>query len=403
MRLPSTALLALALSLNVPTLAQDPPKKVPAPAQEVETPPIPADTEIVTTESGLKYSGLKEGDGSIRPAMGDRVRVHYTGWLTDGTVFDSSRQRGEPTEFALGSVIPGWNEGLKLMSPGARYKFTIPADLAYGEKGNAPVIPAGATLIFDVELLAVVAHSMPFIPWQDEGANAVEDSPVRYRVLSAGKGAEAGDFDLLLARFGFWSEKGELIFSDVLMGRELLVSPQQPPIPFLGSLLPVLSDGAHLIVKLPKEELPQLAQSPTYAQAEFLVAQFQVMVTMKFDKPEFTLPPDEELTTTASGLRYKILREGCAGRPTPRNRVAAHYAGWLTDGKGFDASYDRGQPLQGSLMGLVKGWQEGMCLIGRGGKILLVVPPELGYGAQDKGTIPPNSTLVFVVELIDFG
>ena len=90
------------------------------------TPEIPADTEKVTTTSGLVYSVLQEGDGSASPVFGDRVKVHYSGWLTNGTLFDSSRQRGEPAEFAVGRVIEGWNEALGLMSPGSRLKLTIP-------------------------------------------------------------------------------------------------------------------------------------------------------------------------------------------------------------------------------------------------------------------------------------
>ena len=132
--------------------------------------------------------------------------------------------------------------------------------------------------------------------------------------------------------------------------------------------------------------------------------QFRFAAASTLEKPEFVLPPDEELITTESGLKYKVLREGCARTPDLSNTVLAHYAGWLTNGNGFDASYDRGsQPSRFPLGNLIKGWQEGMQLMGRGAKFLFVVPPDLGYGSADKGNIPPNSTLVFVVELIDFG
>lgn len=108
---------------------------------------------IETTDSGLQYEVLEEGDGP-KPKASDSVTVHYTGELINGDVFDSSRERGEPVTFQLSQVIPGWTEGLQLMEEGARYKLYIPADLAYGPGGNRSIGP-NETLVFDVELLEV--------------------------------------------------------------------------------------------------------------------------------------------------------------------------------------------------------------------------------------------------------
>ena len=105
------------------------------------------------TKSGLKYVVVREGDGKKHPKYGQAVTVHYEGFLLDGTRFDSSIVRGEPATFALGQVIEGWNEGLQLMSKGAKYTFIIPSELGYGTQGFPGVIPPNATLIFDVELL----------------------------------------------------------------------------------------------------------------------------------------------------------------------------------------------------------------------------------------------------------
>jgi len=109
---------------------------------------------VVQTQSGLQYMVLKEGTGA-KPGAEDTVTVHYTGKLLDGTVFDSSVERGEPTSFPLNAVIPGWTEGLQLMSEGAKYRLFIPSELAYGSKGAGDKILPNATLIFDVELIKV--------------------------------------------------------------------------------------------------------------------------------------------------------------------------------------------------------------------------------------------------------
>ncbi|MEE4001452.1 FKBP-type peptidyl-prolyl cis-trans isomerase [Tenacibaculum sp. FZY0031] len=109
---------------------------------------------VKTTESGLQYLVLKEGEGEA-PTANSRVKVHYHGTLIDGTVFDSSVERGEPTEFGVGQVIKGWTEGLQLMKPGAKYKFFIPQELAYGAQQRGQHIKPFSALVFEVELLEV--------------------------------------------------------------------------------------------------------------------------------------------------------------------------------------------------------------------------------------------------------
>ncbi|MDP4278510.1 MAG: FKBP-type peptidyl-prolyl cis-trans isomerase [Bacteroidota bacterium] len=114
---------------------------------------------VVTTASGLQYEILKQGNGP-KPSDTSIVRVNYNGTLIDGTVFDSSIQRGTPAQFPLNQVIKGWSEGIKLMSVGSKYKFWIPADLAYGEQGGGKIKP-GSMLIFEVDLLGIGGSNAP--------------------------------------------------------------------------------------------------------------------------------------------------------------------------------------------------------------------------------------------------
>jgi FKBP-type peptidyl-prolyl cis-trans isomerase FklB len=111
---------------------------------------------VITTDSGLQYEVLTSGEGEI-PTAASTVRTHYHGTLIDGTVFDSSYDRGEPTEFPVGGVIAGWTEALQMMNVGSKWRLTVPYELAYGEQGAGGVIGPFATLIFDIELLDIVS------------------------------------------------------------------------------------------------------------------------------------------------------------------------------------------------------------------------------------------------------
>jgi len=125
---------------------------IPAPPS-VEGPP----QEAERSESGLAWIVLEPGDGETFPTPTDMVRVHYTGWQTDGTMFDSSVARGQPAEFPVGGVIQGWVEGLQLMSEGEQRRFWIPSELAYGDPASRPGAPAGM-LVFDVHLIEVLGR-----------------------------------------------------------------------------------------------------------------------------------------------------------------------------------------------------------------------------------------------------
>lgn len=111
--------------------------------------------EVTTTASGLQYEVLEEGNGGDKPALTDTVVTHYHGTFVDGTVFDSSVQRGEPAEFGVNQVIPGWTEALQLMSPGDKWRIACPPQLAYGEQGAGDAIPPNTALVFEIHLIEV--------------------------------------------------------------------------------------------------------------------------------------------------------------------------------------------------------------------------------------------------------
>jgi FKBP-type peptidyl-prolyl cis-trans isomerase len=262
--------IALAAALTTTVAAQQPPAFAPLPAPaNVAKPPA----EAAKTASGLASIVLQAGTGKAKPGPTDLVTVHYTGWTTDGKMFDSSLARNAPSSFPVDKVIKGWGEGVQLMVVGEKRRFWIPKEIAYN---GMPGRPAGM-LVFDIELL-------DFAP-----------------------------------------------------------SPSTPP-------------------------------------------------------PDVAAPPKDALRT-ASGLAYKSLRPGKGTtHPTAANTVTVHYTGWTTDGKMFDTSLDKGQPISFGLGDVISGWTEGLQLMTAGQKMRFWIPEKLAY----KGERPPRGMLVFDVELISY-
>lgn len=255
-----------------------------------------SDSGLKEATPGVKYRDVKEGTGDPCPP-GAAVTMHYTGWKTDGEVFDSTREgpkaKNQPANFKLAGLIKGWQEGIPGMKKGGIRKLVVAPDKAYGTQGGHAL--AGQTLIFEVELVDFTPGAPP-------------------------------------------------------------PRPRRSPIP---TDLTKLSDGTE-----PGADDPGL-------------------------KPIGT-----------GGLKYRDLKVGdgpeCSEGATP----IMDYIGWLTTGgQPFDTSF-KASPLDMSLRRLIKGWQQGVPGMRVGGIRKLVIPSDLGYGSEGQGSIPPNATLVFEVELL---
>ena len=231
----SAALLALALS--TPVLAQSAMPETPSDVQAA-----PADS--TKTASGLATKVLQAGKGEKKPAAADTVTVHYSGWTTDGKLFDSSVKRGQPTSFPLNGVIKGWTEGLQLMVEGEKRRFWIPAGLAYGENpgGGRP----GGLLVFDVELLAI--KQAPESPKTPEDVAAAPESAektasgIASRVLAKGTGSiHPKATDQVKVHYSGWTTDGKLFDSSVTRN-EAIVFP-------LNGVIAGWTEGVQLMVE----------------------------------------------------------------------------------------------------------------------------------------------------------
>ena len=391
---------AFALSIGYPSLVTFAADKKPT-----ELGPVDKDApkEFTTTKSGLKYRILRKADGA-KPRESSTVKVHYKGTLDNGKVFDSSYERGEPIEFPLSGVIKGWTEGMQYVAEGGMIELEIPHQLGYGERGAPPDIPGKSTLHFIVELLEI---QKPIEPGAVD-ANAPEEftetkSGLKYRVRRKSDGVKPKATSTVKVHYKGWLDGGK-VFDSSYDRREPVEFPLNRVIKGWGEGMQLIGQGGMIELEIPFElaygESGRPPVIPPKETLHFIVELLEVQLPAEPGAVDKDAP--EKFTTTKSGLKYRIRRKSDGEKPTDESTVKVHYKGWLDNGKTFDSSYDRGQPIQFPLSGVIKGWTEGMQLIGKGGMIELEIPYDLAYGEEGRPpTIPEKATLHFIIELLE--
>jgi FKBP-type peptidyl-prolyl cis-trans isomerase len=382
--------------------------KTPETPQDVAA--APSDAEV--TDSGLASKVQQAGNGSQKPGPRDTVEVHYSGWTTDGKMFDSSEARGEKISFPLNGVIPGWTEGLQHMVVGEKRRFWIPAELAYGETPSSPGAPSG-NLTFDVELFSIeTAPEAPAPPEITPPADAEKsDTGLASKVLEAGDGgAKPGPSDMVAAHFTGWLEDGTLLESTVMNGKPAQFKLDQVSIKGWVEGLQLMTKGEKRRFWIPAA-IGFGENPPPGAPKGDLIFDFELLEFQEGPKSaEPIAAPDDvaaspaDAEKTGSGLSSKVLSAGAgSAHPAETDEVLVHYTGWTTDGKMFDSSVARGEPISFPLNGVIAGWTEGVQLMVEGEKRRFWIPGDLAYGETPSRPGAPSGTLVFEVELIKIG
>ena len=357
----------------------------------------------ITTESGLQYLEMGPGDGP-NPQDGDIVTMNFVASLPDGTEFGNSYLQGAPATTILGrdQLLPGWEEGLKLMKAGGSARMVLPPELAFGAEGYG-MIPPDSQIILVVEVISIEKPPTPVAFSEDDLTTT--DSGLQFYDITVGDGDVPQNGDFVSNHFTLWV-MGDL--DDIYIGS----SNNSQPITFeLGkgdSVFPGWEEG-NLDMKVGGKRLliipPELGLGETgagdIAPNSVLIMEIELLEVI--EPVMMTGVDEEDYVTTESGLKYFDILEGEGPMPETGQDVVVHYTGWLEDGTKFDSSVDRGQPFSFTLgTGMViPGWDEGVASMKVGGKRQLVIPPELGYGETGSGgTIPPGATLIFDVELL---
>jgi len=324
------------------------------------------------TTSGLKYSDIVAGTGAT-PASADWVTVQYTVTLQDGTLIADSSTRGGPENIPLDQLakgIPGWAEGMSTMKVGGVRELVVPPNLAFGDKGSGAMIPPNATLVFVVEMLDTKPAPQVKIDDTVVGTGAEAKTGMTVKVDYTGTltngtvfGSSAGKQPV---EFALGAQQGGPGWDQGLQGMKV---------------------GGKRMLTVP----PELAYGPQGNGGTI--------------PPNATLIFEIELLDVQPPAQVKIedIQVGTGAEAAAGKTVSVNYTGTLTNGVVFDSSYQRNEPITVTLGAgqVIPGWEQGLQGMKVGGKRKLTIPPSLGYGAQGQGAIPPNSTLIFEVELLD--
>lgn len=360
-----------------------------------------AQNDFTTLPSGLKYKITHKTEGA-KPTAGDKVQVHYTGKLTNDTIFDSSLKRGVPFEFSIGKgqVIKGWDEGIALLHVGEKATFIIPADLGYGSR-EMGTIPANSTLVFDVELIGIAAKPAAY---DTKGKETITlPSGVKYTIIQLGPGAKAAPNTTVTFHYTGWLEDGTIFDSSVEKNQPGTASlGENKLIPGLDEGLQHLTVGSKAKIFVPAKLGFGERQAGSIAPNSNLIFDIELLKVVENKKIEGYNVAGKDTNTTKTGLKYIVVKEGTGAMPEKSKKVSVHYTGFFQDGKIFDSSVQREQPFSFEIGNgsVIPGWDEGVALMKVGSKYRFIIPFQLAYGEQGMGPIPPKATLIFDVELL---
>lgn len=359
--------------------------------------------KTVKTTSGLEYTITEKGNGK-KPKKGDKISVHYTGKFTNDTVFDSSLKRGVPYDLRLGNgeVIAGWEEAFLLLQEGDKATLKIPPSLAYGDQARGS-IPANSTLIFDVELVKVTEGVKPYdVKGKDTLKTA---SGIKYIIVKENKAGETTNGKKVTINYSGFFKEGRCFDSSVDRGQPLVAEVGKGKLfPGLDEAISLMRNGEKGKFIIPsKLAFGERGSGPIPPNSDLImdmevVSVKDIPVPVKFDTTGITPK------VTATGLKYfEVKKSGNEQKPKAGQNVKVHYTGYLLDGKLFDSSVERGEPIEFPLGAgqVIAGWEEGIALMSIGDKYRFVIPSQLGYGEAGRApVIPPSANLIFDVELI---
>ena len=357
----------------------------------------------VTTDSGLQFLEETAGSGAA-PQPGNLITMDYTASLVDGTVLVDTYSEGKPVTTVWGKdwLLPGWEEGMGLMTAGGKARMVLPPELAFGAEGYGSFIPANAQVIIEVELLKVEEAPVPSEVSADQ--LTASDTGLQYYDLVVGTGDEAVKSATVKTHYTIWvkTDTGFDYVDTSLRDTplEFVVGRGDMVFPGWEEGVTGMKVGGKRYLVIPPD-LGMGAQDNGMVPANSTLV-MEIELTSVVPPQVATVVDEADYTVTASGLKYYDLVEGTGDPAAAGQTLVVNYTGWLEDGTQFDSSVG-GNPFTFSLGAgsVIAGWDEGLVGMKVGGKRQLVIPAALGYGDSGSGIIPGGATLIFEVELVE--
>jgi FKBP-type peptidyl-prolyl cis-trans isomerase len=399
------------------------------------------------SESGLYYKLYKVSKDTLKPKMGDWVSLNMRYVYKDSVLFDSKAAMGSPVRFQLppsdfkGDIY----EGIKMMSAGDSASFIINADSlffkTFRQKARPAFIDSNSIIHFYITLLSVDSPKSMMKKEEDALMKYIEDQKITVAPLAsglyyieelAGKGASIDSGSWVKLNFKVSLIDGKQIFSSAERGEPIRFEyGKRFDTPGMEEGVKMLKKGGKAKLVVPSKigfgEMGRGAIVPPYSTLIYEIEIIDVQSKAEYEKEQAESKKKEQIKLetnkkqesmlrekylkeknitvkpTASGLYYVEKAKGTGAKAVAGKKVKVHYTGTLLNGTKFDSSRDRNQPFEFELGKgqVIKGWDEGVALMNVGGKATLIIPSSIGYGERDMGTIPPYSTLVFDVELLE--
>jgi len=363
------------------------------------------DSLFKTTPSGLKYLITRQGKGDF-PKNGDRVWVHYNAKYINDSVYDSSSDRGA-MDFYLGQgqLIKGWEEGLQLIKPGGAIILIVPPQLAYGSEVRTG-IPANSTLKFEIALIQV-NKGTPIEPFSVEGKTMEKGKKkLKYVLIEPGNGPLAQFGDNAFVHYTGFLPDGTIFDSSVKKGDPVRITVGSKQVIEGWDLgLFLMKKGTKIKLYIP----PKLAYG-NEGYKNLVPENSSIILDLEMVD---LIPPEpivkwnidgKQIHETPSGLKYVIFEPGEGNLIMPENIVTVHYSGYFINGKLFDSSVKRLEPIRFpvGIGSVIDGWDEGLKLMRKGSKFQLLIPSHLAYGSQGAPPqIPADTDLIFDIEIVD--
>jgi peptidylprolyl isomerase len=368
------------------------------PPFDLTTPPADA----VKTSSGLIYKKLKTNDAGEAPKRNDVVLINYTGWhQSTGETFFTNRTRGQPMPLNLANTAPGFTEAMQLVKKGEQAVLWVPPSIGY--KGKLPAKPE--TLVYLVEVVEISGAPAipPDVAAPPATALVAPKSGIKYEVVRPGTGPDKPrSFDNVTYNFTAWDVEGHMFETTEMKKRPAKLAPYKQS-PSLEEMLTLLSVGERIRFWTTADKMSPSGKPAPGAPTGSECYEIELVSIEKGTEPPATPPdvakPPADAKKTEKGTLYKVLKAGKGGpKPGPTETVRVNYTGWTTDGRMFDSSTLRNEPVEFNLQSVVAGWTDGLQLMSVGDKYRFWIPEQLAY----KG-VPgrPQGMLVFEIELVE--